>query len=242
MRDITSVLNIQLCTTADESPFQNGLCERVHAMMDMMLVKLEAGYRKINFQTLLSWTNMARNSLQMWNGYSSHQLVLGENHNLPNIMNNKLPELHGTTSSEVFVEHLNALHAARKTFIQTEADERIRRALRNKVRASEQVFENGDSVIYKHEGKDRWLGPGKVVFQDGKVVFVRHNGVFVQVSSNRLQKVNIYLTDEDEKKTQDSIEEKHENTNDENQEMESHTITEEIPAASQDKKASAQNV
>ena len=102
MRDITSVLNVQLCTTAGESPFQNGLCERVHAITDMMLVKLEADYGKINSQTLLSWANMARNSLQMWNGYSSHQLVFGENPNLPNIMNNKLPALQGTTSSEVF--------------------------------------------------------------------------------------------------------------------------------------------
>ena len=32
MREITSILNIQLCTTAGESPFQNGLCERVHAI------------------------------------------------------------------------------------------------------------------------------------------------------------------------------------------------------------------
>ena len=190
-----------------------------------MLVKLKADYGKINSQTLLSWANMARNLLQMWNGYSSHQLVFGENPNLPNIMNNKLPALQGTTSIEVFAEHLNALHAARKAFIQTEADERIRRALQNKVRASEQVFENGDRVFYKREGKERWLGPGKVMFQDGKVVFVRHGGVFVRVSPNRLQKVNSYLTDEDERKTQHSIEEKHFNTNDENQEMEYHTIT-----------------
>ena len=54
----------------------------------MMLVKLEADYGKLNAQTLLSWAKMARNSLQMWNGYSSHQLVFGENPNLPNIMNN----------------------------------------------------------------------------------------------------------------------------------------------------------
>ena len=60
----------------------------------------------------------------MWNGYSSHQLVFGENPNLPNIMNNKLPALQGTTRSEVFAQHLNAVHAARKAFIQTEADER----------------------------------------------------------------------------------------------------------------------
>ena len=148
MRDITSVLNVQLRTTAGESSFQNGLCERVHAITDMMLVKLEADYGKINSQILLSWANMARNSLQMWTGYSSHQLVFGENPNLPNIMNNKLPALQGTTSSEVFAERLKAPHAARKALIQTKADERIRRALQNKVRASEQVFESGDRVFY----------------------------------------------------------------------------------------------
>ena len=37
--------------------------------------------------------------------------------------------------------------------------------------------------------KERWLGPASVVFQDGKVVFVRHRGVFVRVSPNRLSKV-----------------------------------------------------
>ena len=67
------------------------------------------------------------------------------------------------------------------------------------MRASEQGFEHGDRVFYKREGKERWLGPGKVVFQDGKVVFVRHGGVFVRVSPNRLQKVNSSLADEEEK-------------------------------------------
>ena len=165
----------------------------------MMLVKLQAEYGKINPQTLLSLANMARNSLQIWNGFSSHQLVFGENPNLPNLMNDNLPALEGTRSSEVFARHLNTLHAARRVFIQTEADERIRRALRNKVRASEQMFKTGDRVFYKREGKERWLGPGKVVFQDGKVVFVRHGGIFVRVLPNRLQKIYNYMADDDEK-------------------------------------------
>ena len=80
------------------------------------------------------------------------------------------------------------------------------------------------------------------MFQNGKVVFVQHGGVFVPVSKNRLQKVNSYLTDEDERKTQHSIEEKHDNTNNENQELESHTITEEVPATSQDREVSTQYV
>ena len=131
-REITSILNVQLCTTAGESPFQNGLCERVHAITDMMLVKLAADYEKVKSQILFSWANMARNSLQMLNGYSSHQLGYGENPNLPNIMSNTLPALEGTASSGDFAQHLNALHGARKAFIQTKADERIRRDLRKK--------------------------------------------------------------------------------------------------------------
>ena len=59
MREIMSILNVQLYTTSGYSPFQNGLCERVHSVMDMMLAKLEADYGKVNSQTLLSWANMA---------------------------------------------------------------------------------------------------------------------------------------------------------------------------------------
>ena len=188
VREVASILNVEVCTSAGESPFQNGLCERVHAVTDMMLVKLQADNPKVSADVLLCWANMARNSLQMWHGYSSHQLVFGVNPNLPNILSDNIPALEGSTNSETFAQHLNTLHSARRAFIQSEADERIRRALRHKVRAAEQVYDHGDRVFYKREGKDRWLGPGKVVFQDGKVVFVRHGGTFVRVSPNRLVK------------------------------------------------------
>lgn len=190
MREVSSILDVRVCTTAAESPWSNGLCERVHCIVDGMLHKLRAEYPATALSTLLCWTNMAKNALQMWQGYSSYQLVFGKNPNLPSIMCEKLPALEGYTRSEVFAKHLNTLHAARRAFIESEANERLRRALRSKVRVSEQVFENGDSVYYKRDGKEKWLGPAKVVFQDGKVVFVRHGGVFVRVSTNRLVRVD----------------------------------------------------
>ena len=70
--------------------------------------------------------------------------------------------------------------------MQSETSERIRRALRSNVRAAEVIYHHGDNVYYKREGHDKWLGPGKVIFQDGKVIFVRHGGTFVRVSPNRL--------------------------------------------------------
>ena len=66
-------------------------------------------------------------NLQMWNGFSSRQLIFGKNPSLPGIMTNGLPALEGSTSSETFAQHLNALHDARRAYIQTETDERIRR-------------------------------------------------------------------------------------------------------------------
>ncbi len=39
-REVASVLNITLLTTAAESPFQNGMCEREHSITDNMLTKL----------------------------------------------------------------------------------------------------------------------------------------------------------------------------------------------------------
>lgn len=73
-----------------------------------------------------------------------------------------------------------------KAFIKTKANEKIKRALRTKVRAAEQMYMHGDMVLYKGKRKEKWLGPGKIVFQDGKLVFVRHGSVFVRVSPNRL--------------------------------------------------------
>ncbi len=110
-------------------------------------------------------------------------------------MTDKPPALEGTTTSEVLAKHLNSLHAARRAFIQSETSERIRRALRSKMRASEQVFEHGDRVYYKREAHEKWLGPGKVVFQDGKVIFIRHGGAFVRVSPNRLLKTGAEFHD-----------------------------------------------
>ena len=55
----------------------------------------------------------------MWNGFSSHQLIFGKNPNLPGIMTDGLPALEGSTSSETLAQHLNAMHATRRAYIET---------------------------------------------------------------------------------------------------------------------------
>ena len=45
-------------------------------------------------------------------------------------------------------------------------------------------------MYYKRPDNREWKGPGRVIGQDGKMVFVRHGGVLVRVHVCRLRKCN----------------------------------------------------
>ena len=188
LQEMESILNIEVLTTAANAPHQNGLCERNHQIVDSILGKLIHEYPATPKGVLLKWACMAKNSLQMVEGFSPYQLVIGRNPRLPCVADASPSSLESTTRSETFAQHLNSLHAARQGFIASESCMRIKKALRHRVRVNETVFCPGDKVYYKRDNQDRWLGPAKVIFQDGKVVFVRHGAVWVKVSVNRLVK------------------------------------------------------
>ena len=199
VKEVKDILNVVDLTTGAESPWQNGLCEKNHQIVDTMLERLIEDYPETPTNVLLSWSNMAKNSLQNVYGYSPHQLVFGCNPNLPNIMTNGLPALEGKTQSEIFAMHLNALHASRRAFIQTENCSKIKKALLSRVSTNNTIFTNGDRVWYKRERNGTWKGPAKVIFQDGKVIWVRHGSSAVRVSVNRIVKQGEELYDDSNK-------------------------------------------
>lgn len=185
IKEVTSVLNIKVNTTAANSPFSNGVCERNHAVVDSMLLKLQAEHPEMSLDDLLSWACTAKNSLCMFAGFSPYQIVFGKNPTLPG-----LGETHPPSTNEIqgdmLMKHLKALNSARKAFVEAEASERVKRALRHKIRISERNYSPGDVVYYKKEGCVQWKGPAKVVFQDGKLVFIRHGASIIRVYVNRV--------------------------------------------------------
>ena len=83
--------------------------------------------------------------------------MFGKNPNFPAVIENELPALEGVTSSKLIAEHLNAMHRARKAFIETESSEKLRRALRRKTRsATGLIFDIGDLVYYKRNDSKYW--------------------------------------------------------------------------------------
>ena len=103
---------------------------------------------------------------------------IGRNLNLPSVINDKPPALEGTTSSEVVAKNLNALHEVRKAFIENGAPEKLRRALRHKIRPITSItYQPGDKIYYKHQNSKEWKGPAEVIGRDNHQVFVKQGGL-----------------------------------------------------------------
>ena len=193
LTEMKSMLDIVNLTTGSESPWQNGLCEKNHAIIDNILERLDEDYPHLDLDSKLAWAGMAKNSLQMTYGFSPNQLVFGTNPRLPNIATGGPSTWEEGTCSESLAKHLNLLHASRREFLKSESCSKLKIALKAKIRCMETVYNNGDIVYYKRARDGKWMGPGKVVFQDGKVIFVRNGATFIRVSANRIVKAGSEL-------------------------------------------------
>lgn len=190
MRDFGENFNVKVLTTSAEAPWSNGVCERINAVIGDMVEKIMAD-GVCDIETALAWAVSSRNALTNYLGYAPNQLVFGMNPNLPSVETNKPPALGQVVASDVVRENLNALHNARKGFIMAESSEKLARALRFNIRANDgEDLDNGDEVYYKRKDSSVWHGPGTVIGRDGKLILVRHGGVFVRVHECRLSRVS----------------------------------------------------
>jgi len=93
-----------------------------------------------------------------------------------------------TDYSKIIKDNLNAIHSARKAFIESENNEKIRRALLHNVRTSSEIkYVTGDIVYYKRDNTKQWRGPGVVIGQVGQQVFVKHGSFYIRVHPCRIQ-------------------------------------------------------
>ena len=180
--------NIEVCATGANSPWSNGVCERNHCVIDVMIEKMMDEDPNMKLEIALANAISAKNSLYNYNGFSPIQIVTGSLPNLPSCLNKDLPALEKASSG--VESHLNAMYLARKAYMKAEASEKICRALKHPVRACEEIFNNGDKVYYKVKGERRWRGPGRVVGQLGTRVLVMHGSRLHRCHVNGVTKVN----------------------------------------------------
>ena len=187
MQEVANRTNLKLFTTGAYSPWQNGLCERNHAHTDNILQSVLRDYPQLSLKSALTWACTAKNSLTTIHGFSPFQLVFGRNIRLPNILNDPPPTYEIKTRSKALRDNLTAIHATREAHMKAESCEKLKRALKSKVRTFDHTYQHGDYVYFKRERQEGWEGPARVVFQDNKVILVRQGGFFYKVSANRIK-------------------------------------------------------
>ena len=184
--------NIRMMTTSAESPWSNGIVERHNSILADKVRRISADVG-CNHEIAVSWAIAARNSLDNHNGFSPNQLVFGRNPMFPNNYNNDVPAMEGKSSCEIVARNLNAMNEARRSFIENESSERIRRALRRNAYEDEYV-EAGDCVYYKRKERVEWHGPGRVIGCEGSQVVIKHGEQIIRVHTARVQKSTICST------------------------------------------------
>ena len=176
MRDVADKLGVELTTTAPYSPHQNGVNERNHAVVDLMMVRMLASDKSLLPRVALMWALNAKNSLDNHFGFSPFQLHIGYNPELISAVRDGPPTLENTAKSKSFVSHVNAMMAAREAFIKAESSFSLKKALKSKVHPRGSDIAEGDLIYYKKcEGKSKtpvWRGPSKVTSVSGKKLFI----------------------------------------------------------------------
>ena len=135
LRELGEAFNIKIMTTAAESPWSNGACERLNDVLGSHVSKI-IDDTPCELRMALAWAVSARNALANSSGSSPNQLVFGFNPAIPDVFESDPPALEPINSSDIVRKNLNALHSARREFVKFESEERIRRALRHNTRTT----------------------------------------------------------------------------------------------------------
>ena len=151
--------------TAAYSPWANGINERNHATVDVMMEKMleDQDTTKITEKMALNYAVAIRNTCMYINGFTPAQLVFGQSPRLPSNFTADLPALENVTTSPVIADHLNALAGARKAFATASNSAKLKKALLKPVRSyCDLTYQQGDKVLYKSY---QWTIDGKVLPQ-----------------------------------------------------------------------------
>ncbi len=192
LKNMCEKFNIHIKTTAAESPWSNGLCERANSILQDMVLKIMMD-TNCSIDMAIPWAISAKNSLANTYGFSPNQLVFGQEIKLPSV-HHDLPPAQNTNTIPLVAKHLMALHKARQAFISQESCEKLRRALNRQTRTySDFSYQTGDNVYYKRLQQSEWHGPAKVIGRDGTQYLLKHGSRIVRVHQCKMQPTKDYV-------------------------------------------------
>ena len=192
-KEMCEMMGIEALTTAPYSPWSNGKVEKIHHIVDMIYDKVQSSHPHLSPETILSWACFAKNQWpsSTLGGFSAFQLQYGRSPAMPDNTSAELPNLSGTVTSQLVLDHMKAMEACQKAHSEALFSRKIKDALKNKIRAQQRVFEIGQKVYYKRDQKrssDRHLyrGPATIIGKRGQVYWLVHQNKVLACGATRL--------------------------------------------------------
>ena len=117
--------------------------------------------------------------------------MFGRNSNLSNFIKYQLPAKETTIKSFKLALNISTLHAAQKAFIERESSNKLKLAIRKNIQPSGNIYIIGDEVYYKRDNAPEWKGPGRVLGQNGPVVFICHRSHYIKAHNSQVQPITV---------------------------------------------------
>ena len=177
MKEAAAKFNISLSLTAGRSPWSNGKNEREHYTCDLTVEKMMEDDSTLKLEEAVRLAVYAKNLQVNRTGFSPRQLMFGHQGVVPGIIDGNPASMEPIIESDTFRKEFINRQKAEETFRQYDANERIQKVLAQRAYGYDDIkYSEGEKVLFKEEGKNRWTGPGKVTGMEGSKVRIVHAG------------------------------------------------------------------
>ena len=194
--DFAAALDITIRMTAAASPWMNGGCERSHATVDRLVEKILEDDPNVGIQKAVDLACFVKNSEINKSGFSSIQLVCGKAPHFPGYSDCTPGSIELEGNNE-YLKILRRMDTARIAARQIDCNQRIKVALKSQINsACGKTYSYGDSVWFKLDSSHKWKS-GKVLGQDGKVIFIKYGNFIRRVPLDRIVPADEYVEDDE---------------------------------------------
>ena len=177
MIELASKYGIDLKFTAANSPWSNGKNERNHYSCDIVIDKLLEEDDKMTLEEAVSHAVNAKNMQITRRGFSPRQLMFGHQGVIPGISEGNPINFEPIVESDIFKKEFINRQRSEALFRQVDASERIKKALTQNVHGYVNYqYKEGEKVLFKEDGKNRWSGPAVVLGVEGSKIRVMYSG------------------------------------------------------------------
>ena len=177
-----------------EAPHQLGKVERAGGVLKEMLkrvINAESVRGELEMQMTLCECLETKNRQGTIGGFSPSQWVIGRNprrYGWPDDAEEEdsFIDIMDRDPASTFNRSAGFREAAKLAWAMADSHRRVRSALLRKGGAAEETFRPGDMVAFMRKQKTGgWVGPARVLANDGKNVWLLHAGIPILVASNR---------------------------------------------------------